>query len=233
MKQAFVVGDVHGMFEMLEELLTHWQRATQQLIFVGDLIDRGPNSLAVLECVRHLQAEHGAICLRGNHEAMLWETLIDPETYYGRYERNGGTTTITELLGHSIEGMSATAIADELNATQPWLRPWIEQLPLYTEFGNFVISHAGVDLGLDDWRRSTQRDFIWIREPFHQAPNRTGREFIFGHTPVMALHGDPSQKSIWHSDGKHGIDGGAVYGGVLHAVVIDAAHILESYTVGS
>ena len=56
-QEAFVIGDIHGMYHLLEDLLTHWCPEDQQLIFVGDLIDRGPNSKATVEKVRELQAK--------------------------------------------------------------------------------------------------------------------------------------------------------------------------------
>ena len=128
-QEAFVIGDIHGMYHLLEELLTHWRPEDQQLIFVGDLIDRGPNSKATVEKVRELQASHGAICLCGNHEDMLLETLTDPENYFGRYKRNGGLTTISEFLETTpsrLEDQSGQLLSACLKETQPWL-----QAPLY------------------------------------------------------------------------------------------------------
>lgn len=232
-RQAFVVGDVHGMIDHLDRLLKHWRPEEQQLIFVGDYIDRGPNSKAVLERVRELQASHRAICLRGNHEEMLRETLIAPDIYYARYASNGGTTTMSELLGYSVEGMEPMTVVNALKEAHPWLEDWLNRLPFYTQFGQFVVVHAGVNLTLNDWLQTSLRDFVWIRDPFYTEINRTGRTFIFGHTPVMSLHGDLNQKSVWHFNGKYGIDGGAVYGGVLHGLVIDATEVIENYIVGS
>ena len=190
-QEAFVIGDIHGMYHLLEELLTHWRPEDQQLIFVGDLIDRGPNSKATVEKVRELQASHGAICLCGNHEDMLLET-------------------------------------------QPWLQAWLEGLPLYTEFGNFIIAHAGVNPEVDQWQDSSRRDFVWIREPFHTLPNKIGRPIIFGHTPIGRLNDDGQTHHVWHREGDLiGIDGGAVYGGHLLAVRINHETLLETFCVPS
>lgn len=235
-QEAFVIGDVHGMEHLLDELLLNWDANCEQLIFVGDLIDRGPNSYNVIQKVRKLQTQHQAICLRGNHEAMLWEVLTRPEEFFLRYRRNGGLTTISELLNRSeksLEILSGEKIAEMLHAEHPWLKTWIESLPVYIEFGNFIIVHAGVDLEIPHWQDSTERDFVWIREPFHKAPNRTGRQIIFGHTPVMALHEDIRSTDVWHRDGKWGIDGGAVYGGVLHGIHINQQTVLKIDTVRS
>ncbi|WP_112477686.1 metallophosphoesterase [Streptococcus suis] len=70
-KDFFVIGDVHGKFELLLDILKKWDEKRQQLIFLGDLIDRGENSKACLELVWQLVREKGAICLTGNHERMF------------------------------------------------------------------------------------------------------------------------------------------------------------------
>ena len=69
--EFFVVGDVHGKIELLKDLLTKWDEENQQLLFLGDLIDRGEDSKACLELVWQLVQEKNAICLTGNHERMF------------------------------------------------------------------------------------------------------------------------------------------------------------------
>ena len=233
-KEAFVISDIHGMYDLLDEMLTYWNKETQQLIFVGDLIDRGPASLKTIEKVKQLQRDYGAICLCGNHEDMLRETLLEPQEYYGRYKRNSGLTTISELLNRpqaELEETSGEELAQQLNQTQPWLLEWLEQLPLYYQFGNFLIVHGGVNPELENWQDSSRRDFVWIREPFHSLPNQTGYQIIFGHTPVSYLHEDKGTDRIWQRDTLIGIDGGAVYGGSLYAVRINQQQLLEVYRV--
>lgn len=233
--EAFVIGDVHGMDQTLERLLSYWNPEEQQLIFVGDLIDRGPQSAKVIQRVRELQQTHGAICLCGNHEDMLRETLEQPEEFFERYARNGGLTTIAELLETrvaAIEALTGQALANQLSARHGWLEPWLNDLPLYTEFGQFLIVHAGVNPEVSHWRYSSRRDFVWIREPFHSLPNQTGRPIIFGHTPVKKLYGSDDIPGIWQREGGlYGIDGGAVYGGVLFAVRINQEALLDVYCV--
>ncbi|GAK02244.1 serine/threonine protein phosphatase [Geomicrobium sp. JCM 19037] len=67
MDRAFIIGDIHGNYDELLQLLTHWDPATETLIFLGDYIDRGPDSLQVVRHVMQLVKE-GAIALKGNHE---------------------------------------------------------------------------------------------------------------------------------------------------------------------
>ena len=71
--------------------------------FLGDLIDRGENSRAVLEKVRDLVNQQGAICLSGNHEFMFLTWLDNPAKSYDHYRRNGGDTTINSILGRPLK----------------------------------------------------------------------------------------------------------------------------------
>ena len=102
MAEYFVIGDVHGKAGMLEELLHHWD-GQAKLIFLGDLIDRGENSRAVLEMVQNLVENQGAVCLSGNHEYMFLTWLDNPEKSYDHYRRNGGDTTINSILGRPLD----------------------------------------------------------------------------------------------------------------------------------
>ena len=74
----FVVGDVHGQITMLNELLEYWNPEEEQLIFLGDLADRGENSKATLERARELMMQHDAIVVKGNHDEMLENFLEEP-----------------------------------------------------------------------------------------------------------------------------------------------------------
>ncbi len=78
MTDYYVIGDVHGKAGMLEDLLKTWDGKTQ-LLFLGDLIDRGEDSRRVLEMVKDLVDKQGAICLSGNHEYMFLTSLDNPE----------------------------------------------------------------------------------------------------------------------------------------------------------
>ena len=86
MTDYYVIGDVHGKAGMLEDLLKTWDGKTQ-LLFLGDLIDRGEDSRRVLEMVKDLVENQGAICISGNHEYMFLTWLDNPEESYDHYRR--------------------------------------------------------------------------------------------------------------------------------------------------
>lgn len=225
----FAVSDVHGSDEQLEALLEYWNPEEEQLVILGDLCDRGPNAQAVFRRAKQLKEEYGAICLRGNHEDMLMKFLDDPVNNVAHYYRNGGEITLESFLGDAVSSSTPQELAAALKDQYPWLIDYLDSLELTYEWGKYFFVHAGMDLTLDDWRESTVRDKIWIRQGFLDVPNETEKTFVFGHTPTMKLRTD-GQPDLWVSeDNKIGIDGGAVYGGQLNGVKLSQAGIETTY----
>lgn len=230
--KLFVVGDVHGQYEMFKDILKNWDEQEQQLILLGDLGDRGENPKACFELAKTLVEDKGAICLKGNHEEMLLDFLNRPQHSASLYEMNGGMVTIQSFLDMKEGNYDVIELSASVQSKYPWLKPFIESLPLKYEWEDFVFVHAGVDLTKDDWRDTSDRNYVWIREGFYDQPNHTGKTFVFGHTVTAMLHSKQTSTDIWESgDGKIGLDGGAVYGGVLHGVVFDKTGMIEHYKV--
>lgn len=139
MKNVFVVGDIHGCFDELNELLQHWDKEQDQLVFLGDYIDRGKDSRKVLEFIQTLVQTDGAIALKGNHERMFIDWLNEWQTE--RFIRNGGKETIYSLLGTDTEIDERRAIAEAYPQTIHFLK----NLPLYYEWGDYLFVHAGIN----------------------------------------------------------------------------------------
>lgn len=231
-EELFVVGDVHGQISMLEELLVNWNEKTQTLLFLGDIIDRGEDSKACLERVRNLVSSGKAICLKGNHEQMLESFIKMPHEKFEHYRINGGMETLRDLLpGEPLNQLSPAVLTEKLQARYPWLLPYLESLPLFEEWGNYVFVHAGVDLSLSNWKESSPRDFIWIREEFYKHPNHSGNVFVFGHTPTPVLNEKETDHRLFEQNNLIGMDGGAVYGGVLYGLVFSKQKVKARYKV--
>ena len=210
----FVIGDIHGCYKQLEKILTYWNPEKERLVFLGDYIDRGPDSKRVLEKVMGLHKTHEAIVLSGNHEEMLLNFIEDPIGEFPVFFHNGGQETL-ESFG--LLGSDPDFFADAFLKKHASVLKFLKEDTLdYYETPDFVFVHAGVDPHIDNWRESGE-NFKWIRTSFHISPNPTGKTVVFGHTPTEYLNKDGSSH-IWSTDNKIGIDGGCVFGGQLHAL---------------
>lgn len=231
-EKLFVVGDVHGEYTLLEKLLKLWNEESEQLVFLGDLADRGPDSKKVFECVKQLVDDNRAICISGNHEDILLKWLDDPIENFDWYLRNGGQATLENLLYEGVlNELSPDVVAKQIKEQYADLVYFLANLPLYYETDYCICVHAGIDFSLNDWKETSRRDFLWIREPFHQASNTLDKYIVFGHTPVQSLHSKLTDTQLWYMDKKIGIDGGAVYNGALHGLVLSKEGIEADYQI--
>ena len=232
MKEAvYVISDIHGMEDLFDQALEKWDQTKQELVLIGDLADRGPKGKQCLYKGMQLAKEKGAIYLTGNHEEMLVNFLDKPERYGPTYFMNGGVETMESFLFHGCaEEFSATEMAMMINSQHKELVEFLKTLPLYYEWEDYVFVHAGVDLTKSDWKQSDPEDFVWIREPFHDMANKTGKTIVFGHTPTPYLHPDHSNCGLWLSDKKIGIDGAGVFGGVVHGVLFEKDKDLQDFS---
>ncbi|AXQ78200.1 serine/threonine protein phosphatase [Streptococcus chenjunshii] len=233
-EKLFIIGDVHGEYAMLEELLRHWNPADEQLVFLGDLGDRGPDPKNCFLKVYELVQTAGAVCVSGNHEDMLLNWLADPKKEIGLYLLNGGRTTIESFFYQGILAeKSPQEIAQLFEKDYSDLLLFLKNLPLYYESDFCLCVHAGVNLDLADWRQSSRYDFIWSREEFFAKDAALDKLTIFGHTPLPYLHQNTGQTHLWYHNNKLNIDGGAAYGGSLHGVVISDGRLQADYQIFS
>ena len=231
-KELFAIGDVHGQISLFKKMLTNWNEATQQLLLIGDLGDRGENPKDCFLLAKALVEEKGAIYLKGNHEDMLLAFMNQPEKNYALYCLNGGMKTLESFLHPCLDAeYSPTEIAMFLTSRYPELKSFLETLPLYYEWGDFLFVHAGVDLSKRDWHQTSDYDYVWIRDSFHKEKNNTGKTIVFGHTVTQVLYGDNQTTDLWIKDNKIGIDGGAVYGGVLHGVLFNETGLVRDIKI--
>lgn len=231
-EKLFIVGDVHGEYDMFEQVLSHWNESQEQLILLGDLADRGPKSKKCWLKAKELVEQKSAVCLMGNHEDIFLRWLDDPEENLDWYLRNGGQATLESLLYKGVlEESSPTEIAMQIRSIYADLIKFIQELPLYYETEYCICVHAGLDLDLEDWRQTSRRDFMWLREEFYSRKNPLEQLIVFGHTPVQSLHNHVGQTHIWYFQNKVGIDGGATYNGALHGVVVSKKGIEADYQV--
>ena len=170
------------------------------LVFLGDYIDRGPDSKGVVDFILQLRKElPHVVCLKGNHEALFLDWHLNGKDY-DLYLYNGGGTTIRS---YSQEG--------EFKLPHEHL-DFFTSLRLYYETADYIFVHAGLrgDIPLQE---QDPHDLIWIRDEFILSPHDFGKVVIFGHTPMQRVFIAPN---------KIGIDTGAVYGGTLTCLELPA-----------
>ena len=192
-QRLLAVGDIHGCRAALRELLDRVAPTEDdQLVFLGDYIDRGPDSAGVVDDLLNLRDRlPGTVLLRGNHEQMLLDVLagVSPLNFLV----NGGGQTIASYRKGG-----------------GWPPPLAHQaffaslLPLYAS-GDFIFVHAGLRPGIPLAEQSPD-DLLWIREDFLTAEVDWGKTVVFGHTPL--------EKPLLTPE-RIGLDTGCVYGGRL------------------
>ena len=218
-ERVFVVGDIHGCSAELAILLKHLsenENLTNDdiVIFLGDYIDRGPDTRGVIDLLVNFQAEYPKTrFLRGNHEDMLMDFFGFGGHLGHAFLYNGGLETIQSY------GISVFSPPNEMMRSLPENHfKFFCGLESIIVIDNFILVHAGLNpyLALD---QQTGEDIFWIREPFLESPHRFEKTVIFGHTP---------HKEIFdHRPYKLGIDTGLVFGNKLSCFELKSQSIIE------
>ncbi len=180
-----IVGDIHGRMDLLAALAPPEPGASR--VLVGDYVDRGPDSRAVLEFVRARARDDGWIALKGNHEAMFLDFLEHPEKG-ARWLRYGGVQTL-ESFG--IHGLSEESGAEAMRQAAGRVRDrmdfdlvgWLRELPAICTFGSLSIVHAGLDPFLPPDAQSA-RAAVWGHPDFGRLRRPDGQWVAHGHTIV-------------------------------------------------
>src|SRR6202167_2352617 len=198
------VGDIHGSLAKLRALVDRCEKfaagAPLTFVFLGDYIDRGPDSAGVVRYLMELQAlrGEGLIALKGNHEAGVLD-VCDRVCPADVWLSQGGEATLRSYGVARAQDLPETVLS------------WFRSLPLSYDDGRRFFVHAGVNPQLP-LEAQDERDLIWIREPFLSARRDYGRLIVHGHTPLAS--GEPDLRA-----NRLNLDTGAVFGGPLTAVL--------------
>lgn len=220
--RAYAVGDIHGCLELLEDLLARIEadaaaRAPKRsfVIFLGDLIDRGPASAGVVERLRNYKPDFATpVFITGNHEEVMLRVLHGEADILADWLKFGGAECL-ESYGVNVPAIRRLEPQEAVRQIRAQLpRAHVEFLESFADtfrFGDYLFVHAGIRPGID-LEHQDQFDLRWIREPFLSDPEEHGLVVVHGHTIVDAVEERPN---------RIGLDTGAYRNGVLTALGIE------------
>lgn len=225
MTPVYAIGDIHGQLAQLDDALARVERdggAEAEVVFVGDYVDRGPDSRGVIDRLLAGLAEgRNWTCLKGNHDRFFERFLAEPEPlhdphllvgYHWFHDALGGRETIASYGVAVPERVRQSDLAEHLREVVPEPhKAFLRSLKLKHRLGDLFFAHAGIRPGVP-LDLQVENDLVWIRQEFLQDYSDHGVLVVHGHTPV--------QYPELYSN-RLAIDTGAGYGRGLVPVVID------------
>jgi len=222
--RIYAIGDIHGRSDLLRHLhdmilddaaARGWAR--NRVIYLGDYIDRGPDSRGVLAMAMADNLPGMAkLHLRGNHEALALQFLQNPEQgsdwlHWGgdAVLREYGITPPSEFSQSRTLQQAANQLSDRMTQEE---KAFLQSLQLCHHAGGYFFTHAGVRPGTP-LEAQDGKDLIWIREPFLSHTEDFGAVIVHGHTICNSIEIKPN---------RIGIDTGAYSTGILSCLVLEA-----------
>lgn len=220
--RAYAIGDIHGRLDLLEELLAaigaeeeRRERKPTYLVFLGDLIDRGPDSAGVIDRLRTTDWGYvKPVFILGNHEEMMLRVLGDEPRLGQDWLAHGGYEC-AQSYGVPVGRLAALSPEDAAELLRAHIPSedvaFLQQFADSFRFGDYLFVHAGIRPGVEIARQTTH-DLRWIREGFLGVERDDALTVVHGHT----ISSEPEDVP-----GRIGIDTGAYMGGPLTAVVVE------------
>jgi serine/threonine protein phosphatase 1 len=227
---VYAIGDIHGCLELLntahDKILLDASTSPGQklVVFLGDYVDKGPNSKAVLDFLIQSPPEDVVqVCVCGNHDAEFLKFLQNPKSNMG-WLGFGGADTLRSYgvdVEHILKkGGGLEALERMVKQAVPIAHvDFLATLPTLVEIGALIFVHAGLRPGVS-LEKQTEQDLMWIREPFLSVgPDE----------PWLVVHGHTAEPRPVYGKRRIGIDTGAFVTGRLTVLKISGgkATLLE------
>ncbi len=208
----FVIADTHGRYDLVDKArhaIQEQYEVGDKVIYLGDYVDRGPDSRLIIEHLIEAQKlNKNVICLQGNHEAMMLESIqtpLDASWWIG----NGGDATLRSYgWGGEPYGLLAYEVVPKAHLE------WLKSLPLFFATEKQVFVHAGIpqyDMNLPPKKtykgERLRQQMQWMLYPKTEAGGWRGKHVVHGH------HQLPDGPHVWHGPkgGRTDLDVGAYY----------------------
>lgn len=241
--RTLVIGDVHGERAMLDRLLAElpFVGPPDTLVFLGDYVDRGPDSRGVIETLRRLPEKivGKLVCLRGNHEDALIGAADRADPSFLLPPGNGVAAAYQSFIDDPTADATAQAHVARFFDPKLWIPPsvvaWMRALPYFHRDAHAIYVHAGLEGEGAVWQTpemSRPQSLLWQREPDFFL-HYEGPPLVFGHTPVNDLPpADPMRTSVWQRGPLWGIDTGAGKGGPLSCLILPEREVIQVFPDG-
>ena len=237
--RIYAIGDIHGHLAKLREahdLIAEDRGATgdpaAEVVHVGDLVDRGPDSRGVIDfLIDGMARGEPWVALKGNHDRMFEGFLGDPDHYdpglraglhWTDPRLGGGETLLSYGVAGAGERMLFDLHDDAVQAVPEAHRRFVRDLALMHRVEGIVFVHAGLRPGVP-LDQQAEDDLLWIRREFLEDTRDHGGLVVHGHTPVDA---------VTHYGNRLNLDTGAGYGRPLSVVVIEDGAVWQLTTAG-
>jgi serine/threonine protein phosphatase 1 len=222
--RIYAIGDIHGRADLLADAITRIdddlaRRPIGEAIevYLGDYVDRGPDSKHVIDLLSVRLVKNRAVCLRGNHESLMEDFLRDPANLHP-WLKLGGMQTLASY-GVSLR----PGIDTEIDMHRRFWHAFPRAHEIFLQClrgsfccGDFLFVHAGIRPGVP-LQQQNAHDLLWIRQEFLDSPLDHGKFVVHGHTPVP--HPDIRRNRM-------NIDTGAWRAGTLTCAAIEGTTIL-------
>ena len=233
--RTFAVGDIHGCYDELQVLIDAISPTTNDtLVFLGDYIDRGDNSKAVLDTIINLKSRCNVIALIGNHEAMMRDAFLltnkkSRENWALNWIRNGAASTLSSYMVDisilDFQNIDSAAIPASITSQLSF----IKSMPSYHVTDTHIFVHA-TPRPDEDIENQYDSDLLWRRA------GKTDRQFNYNHiSGKTIISGHTAQESglpLSLSDKNIIIDSGCVWTGWLTAMNMDDNTYLQASKAG-
>ena len=221
--RVYAIGDIHGQLDLLRaahRLIEQDGGADAQIVHLGDLVDRGPQSRGVIETLIEGQAQgRNWNVIKGNHDRMFSQFLSDPDWIDPALSRplhwveHPGLGAAATLASYGLDSDQPRAALHDaaLRAVPVDHAQWLAGLPVWYLHPQALFVHAGVRPGVD-LQAQAEQDLVWIRQAFLESADDHGPLVVHGHTSVRQPE---------HHGNRLNLDTGAAYGGPLTAAVFE------------
>ena len=221
-RRIYAIGDIHGSAALFDRLIDRiladsigrdGRRGT--VVVLGDFIDRGTDSAAIIQSLFAQRASDNLVVLLGNHEAAMIAAYRGDRAALGFWLTFGGDATLASF-GANVAGTDPAdveAMMGLLRRCVPFeLVNWMETLPTSYRAGDYLFAHAGIRPGVSLSRQKTA-DLLWIRDEFLASDDDHGVVVVHGHSPI---------DQVEFRTNRIGVDTGAYKSGILSAVGLEA-----------